>query len=154
MIVQERDDGTVVLINQTDHAKLSGLFASHWGNGEFDAPRPWQSAVRAAMFHDAGWYAYETAPRLLPSGKPMGFTQVPLDEETLAAYQWATDWMVAIDPYAGALMRKHRNGIYLGRYGAIVHPVIRQLNTTDALKTFLERNEIAQKREESALDAN
>ena len=56
-----------------------------------------RSAVRAAAFHDAGWYAYETAPRLLPSGKPMGFTQVPLDDATLTAYQWATDWMVGID---------------------------------------------------------
>src|SRR4051794_31446890 len=91
MIVQERDDGAVILINQTDHAKLSGLFAAHWGNGEFDAPHPRESAVRAAMFHDAGWYAYETAPRLLPTGKPMGFTQVPFDEDTLAAYQWATE---------------------------------------------------------------
>jgi hypothetical protein len=153
MIVQERDDGGLILIDQSDHAQLSGLFAAHWGNGEFDAPRPWQSAVRAAAFHDAGWYAYETAPRLLPSGKPMGFTQVPLDETTLAAYQWATDWMVAIDPYAGALMRKHRNGIYLGRYGAMTHPVIRQLEATAALTSFLERNEIALTREESTLDS-
>ena len=152
MIVQEREDGGIILINQSDHAKLSGLFAAHWGNGDFDTPHPWQSTVRAAMFHDAGWYAYETAPRLSPQGKPMAFTQVPFDEEMLAGYQWATDWMVAIDPYAGALMRKHRNGIYLGRYNTIAHPVIRQLDTTGALKTFLECNEVARKREESALD--
>jgi hypothetical protein len=152
MIVQERDDGSVILIDQSDHAKLSGLFAAQWGNDAFEAPHPWQSAVRAAMFHDAGWYAYETAPRLLPNGRPMGFTQVPLNDETLAAYQWATDWMVAIDPYAGALMRKHRNGIYLGRYDAMVHPVIRQLDQTSALKAFVERNEAARKREEAALD--
>src|SRR4051812_19601364 len=101
MIVQECADGSVILINQSDHAKLSGLFAAHWGNSAFAAPRPYHSVVRAAMFHDAGWYAYETAPRLLSTGKPMGFTQVPLDDATLADYQWATDWMKAIDPYAG-----------------------------------------------------
>ncbi|MGZ5024755.1 MAG: DUF3891 family protein, partial [Chthoniobacterales bacterium] len=150
---QENDNGSVILINQSDHAKLSGLFAAHWGNSDFDVPHPWQSTVRAAMFHDAGWYAYETTPRLLPDGKPMGFTQVPIDDKALAAYQWATDWMAAIDPYAGALTRKHRNGIYLGRYDAIAHPVIRQRDSTGPLKTFLERNEIVRKREESALDS-
>ncbi|HVG50538.1 MAG TPA: DUF3891 family protein, partial [Xanthobacteraceae bacterium] len=64
MIVQERADGSVILINQTDHAKISGLFAAHWGNSQFARPKPYESTVRAAMFHDVGWYKYETGPRL------------------------------------------------------------------------------------------
>ena len=154
MIVQHRDDGSVILINQSDHARLSGLFAAHWGNATFAAPRPLESVVRAAMFHDAGWYGYETAPLLLPDGKPAGFTQVPLDDATLAAYQWATDWMVAIDPYAGALMRKHRNGLWLNRYDAIAHPAMfGNRPMSDALKAFVERNETVRQREESALES-
>jgi len=58
MIVQERSDGSVILIDQSDHAKLSGLFAAHWGNADFEAPHPWQSAVRAAMFHDTAARVY------------------------------------------------------------------------------------------------
>ena len=38
MIVREEPDGSLLLINQTEHAAISGLFAAHWGNSEFDAP--------------------------------------------------------------------------------------------------------------------
>ncbi len=154
MIVRELDDGGVILINQTDHAKLSGLSAAHWGNGQFARPRPYESAVRAAMFHDVGWYKYETGPRLNANMKPMAFMHVPLNEPTLAAFQWATDWMNEIDTYAGALMRKHRNGLWLGRYDAILHPVaFNNKNMNEALQAFVNRNEAARKREERQLDA-
>ena len=63
MIVREEPDGSLLLINQTDHAAISGLFAAHWGNSEFERPHPSEAVVRAAIFHDAGWYRYQTSPR-------------------------------------------------------------------------------------------
>ncbi len=39
MIVRYESDGTIVMITQNDHALLSGLFATHWGNGQFAKPR-------------------------------------------------------------------------------------------------------------------
>ena len=154
MIVRQLDDDSVILINQTDHSKLSGFLAAHWGNDAFARPRPYEACVRAAMFHDIGWYKYETAPRLNEAGKPMAFMHVPLTAETLADFQWATDWMNTIDPYAGALMRKHRNGLWLGRYDAISHPVaFNNKNMSDQLKEFVERNEQLRKQEERAVDA-
>ncbi|HVG51253.1 MAG TPA: DUF3891 family protein, partial [Xanthobacteraceae bacterium] len=77
-----------------------------------------------------------------------------LDEHTLANFQWATDWMNEIDPYAGALMRKHRNGLWLGRYNAISYPVaFNNRNMNPLLQAFVDRNEAARKSEESKVDA-
>jgi hypothetical protein len=153
MIVRTLDDGSVILVNQTDHAKLSGFLAAHWGNGEFARVRPYESAVRAAMFHDVGWYKYETGPRVDAQGKPMAFMHVPLNDETLANFQWATDWMNEIDPYAALLMRKHRNGLWQARYDAITHPAgFNNRNMNDLLRAFVDRNEDALRRDEAKVD--
>jgi hypothetical protein len=154
MIVREQDDGSVILVNQTDHAKLSGYLAAHWGNATFAAPQPYVPVVRAAMFHDIGWYKYETGPRLSPqTRKPMGFMQVPSDEDTLANYQWASEWMDEIDHYSSLLMRKHRNGIWLGRYGAIAHPgAFNNRNMTPLMQKFIDHNETLLTQGEDKMD--
>ena len=48
MIVRERADGTLILIGQTDHTKLSVQCAAHWGNQYFAKPKPYEAVVRAA----------------------------------------------------------------------------------------------------------
>ena len=60
MIVREEADGSLTMTGQTDHAKLSGQLAAHWGNDRFERPRPFASVVRAAAYHDSGWYGDET----------------------------------------------------------------------------------------------
>ena len=40
MIVRRISDGSLLLINQTDHCLLSGRLAAHWGNARFAVPRP------------------------------------------------------------------------------------------------------------------
>ena len=40
MIVREGADGAPILIAQTDHAKVSGQCAAHWGNGTFRGQNP------------------------------------------------------------------------------------------------------------------
>lgn len=127
MIVRYEADGSVVMITQNDHALLSGLFAAHWGNADFARPRPYLSAVRAALFHDKGWIRYEACPIYDPaSGKTPNFRDVPNTPEQLAAFEWAGDWLSEIDDYAGLLIRKHRTGLWQGRYGAIAHPAMLQ----------------------------
>ena len=72
MIVREGADGELILIAQTDHAKVSGQCAAHWGNGTFARPEPNEAVVRAAMFHDSGWYDYEASPTIAPdTGRPL-----------------------------------------------------------------------------------
>ena len=120
MIVRYESDGSVVMITQNDHAQLSGLFAAHWGNEGFEKPRPYGSLVRAAMFHDRGWIRYETSPQLNPqTGKTPNYREVPNDAAQLAAFEWAPDWLAAIDAYAGLMIAQHRTGLWQGRYGAI-----------------------------------
>jgi hypothetical protein len=155
MIVCEESDGSLFLINQTDHARISGLFAAHWGNDEFARPRPYEPAVRAAIFHDCGWYRYETSPCYDAAiGKTPSFIQVALDRPQLDAFQWGTDWLTGIDPYAGLLINKHRTGLWRGRYGAITHPgMFNAKNLNPLVETFIAENEARQKEQERSVDA-
>ena len=94
----------MILIGQTDHAKLSGQCAAHWGNHDFARPKPYEAVVRAAMFHDSGWYDYEASPTIAPdTGKPLNFMQVTWGKPQRRAFEWAIDWMTGIDPYSGLL---------------------------------------------------
>jgi Protein of unknown function (DUF3891) len=143
MIVRGEQNGGVVLVNQTDHSQLVGQLAAHWGNEQFDAPRPYESVVRAAVYHDFGWLPYETTPGSDPeSGKPYGFLQVGLKGTQLKAYRWVVDWMNEIDPYSALIMCMHRTGLWRGRYGTIDYPTA--FNFTDPppdIAKFTDENE-------------
>lgn len=154
MIVREQPDGSMTLISQPDHAKLSGQFAAHWGNEQFQPPRPYESVVRAAAFHDSGWYRYETSPTLdEATGKTPPFMRVPWDSVQRAAFQWAIDWLTDIDPYSGLLVSRHRTGLQRGRYGAISHPAIyNSQNMPHDNMDFIIENEQRQEEQLRAFD--
>jgi hypothetical protein len=144
------------MITQNDHAKLSGLFAAHWGNQRFEKPRPFASATRAAQYHDAGWLRYETKPFFnADTGKTPNFRDVPNDRTQLASYQWALDWMTDIDGYAGVLISKHRTGLWQSRYGVIKQPAFAQRGKlSDEIEAFIKRNETKQKAIGAAFDGH
>jgi hypothetical protein len=146
MIVRERADGSLILIGQTDHAKLSGQCAAHWGNQDFARPKPYEAVVRAAMFHDSGWYDYEASPTIAAdTGKPLNFMQVTWGKPQRRVFEWAIDWMTRIDPYSGLLLSKHRTGLQRGRYGKMTSPkAFNTQNLPEDNEDFLERNEEAQ----------
>jgi len=154
MIVRKQADGSLILIAQTNHAELSGQFAANWGNDVFARPRPFQSVVRAAIYHDAGWYRYEAQPTYDVATKTTpNFPQVPADPTQLAAYQWAIDWMTDIDPYAGLLISRHRTGLWSERYHTISNPPLRQRGPLSELVTeFMKRNEARQEQALASLD--
>jgi Protein of unknown function (DUF3891) len=123
MIVREEPNGEQILIGQTDHSRLAGQFAAHWGNGCFAAPAPFEPVARAAAFHDFGYLRYETAPHYDPQTRQTpNFRNVVTDAQRLEEYQWNADWLLALDPYAATLTSMHRTGLWRGRYEAIVHP--------------------------------
>jgi hypothetical protein len=125
MIVRRHDGGSMTLIRQTDHALLSGAFAAHWGNADFEAPRRRESVVRAAALHDCGWTRYEAAPRYdVATRSSPSFFQTPNDGEQLAAYGAGIQWLTEIDPYAGLLISRHRSGLWRDRYGAVKQPAM------------------------------
>ena len=146
MIVRDGPDGSLILIAQTDHAKLSGQCAAHWGNGKFARPHPYDAVVRAAMFHDSGWYDYEASPTIAPdTGRPLNFLQVAWGKPQRRAFEWAIEWMTRIDPYSGLLIGKHRTGLQRGRYNKVAHPkFFNTQNLPEDNEDFLARNEEAQ----------
>lgn len=149
MIVRKEPNNELVLIGQTDHSRLVGQLAAHWGNDTFAAPQPYGSMVRAATFHDYGWLRYEASPLIHPeTGEPYQFLELPLGTIQLAAYQWSLDWMAEIDRYAGLIVNMHRTGLWNNRYGTITHPTgynIRDLNPE--AREFVRRNEAWQEQE-------
>ncbi len=154
MIVRNQTDGTVVMITQNDHAKLAGLFAAHWGNRQFERPRPYVAMMRAAQYHDGGWLRYETNPYLDPAtGTSPSYQQVPNNASQLTAYQWAIDMLTDVDSYSGLLASKHRTGLWQSRYGAITQPPARPARAlSDDIKAFIARNEARQQVIAAGLD--
>ncbi len=156
MIIRKAQSGALILIGQTDHSRLVGQLAAHWGNRDFEPPRPYDAVVRAATFHDYGWLRYETSPLIRPeTGEPYPFLQVPMTEQQLGSYQWALDWMADIDPYSGLIVSMHRTGLWKGRYQTIKHPAGRYTLTalSPGIQAFIDRNEAWQERQRATLDA-
>jgi hypothetical protein len=120
MIVQPRD-GQLLLIRQTDHAALSGVFAEHWGNTNFALPSPRDALITAAAHHDDGWTLWEVAPRIDPSTRrPYSFTAMPLAEH-VGFYRAGIERVLALSPYAGLLTLMHLAGLYQMRFGIDRH---------------------------------
>lgn len=126
MIIRKLDNGGAIAITQTDHSRLAGFLAAHWGNAEFAPLEPYESVTRAATFHDFGWLRYETRPDVdSASGEPYTFTSLPFRPEQLDAYQWCVDWLSGIDAYAALLVGMHRVGLWRSRYETITQPAWR-----------------------------
>jgi hypothetical protein len=155
MIVRKEPDGELILMGQTDHSRLVGQLAAHWGNSDFETPRPYQSVVRAAVFHDYGWLSYETNPQMDPkTGEPYEFRQTPFSEAQLGAYQWCIDWLSGIDRYSGLIASMHRTGLWKARYQKINHPTTRYnpSGVRPEISQFIERNEARQEQDRKSFD--
>ena len=147
MIVRTLEGGETALIGQTDHSRLVGQLAAHWGNGTYATPEPYDAVVRAATYHDYGWLEYETRPLVNPdSGQPYQFRDLPFSAQQLQAYGRWLDWLTAIDPYAGLLANMHRTGLWQNRYGTIAHPGMgyNPKGMAPEIKTFIAEQEATQ----------
>jgi hypothetical protein len=147
MIVRSLPSGDLALMGQTDHSRLVGQFAAHWGNAEFATPEPYDSVVRAAIYHDFGWLGYEMRPLADPeSGKPYEFRSLPFRTDSLEAYGRWIDWATDVDPYAGLIIGKHRTGLWQQRYGTIDHPGMNYnpRGMKPEIATFIEEQEARQ----------
>ena len=70
MMVCPYDDSRLLLIMQTDHSRVAGLLAAHWGTDQFARLRPYSSMVLAAQEHDSGWWDWEIKPSVNEQGYP------------------------------------------------------------------------------------
>ena len=156
MIIREPIGGETLVVGQTDHSRFVGQLAAHWGNAEVARPDPWESVVRAAIYHDYGWITYETNPLVnADTGNPYRFLELPLKDRQLESYQWCIDWMAATDVYSALIISRHRTGLWKGRYGLISHPRGRyDLHKLDPrILALIERNEAWQEKTLATLDA-
>jgi hypothetical protein len=159
MIVRAESDGTLVMITQNDHASAAGFFAPHWGNSQFEKPRPFESTVRAAYLHDLAWFYEETSPRFDPqTGRTPNYLEVPNDSQ-IPTCRWANEWLFPIDLYAGLLVSKHRTGIWKSRYGLMKQPHYRIRQLSPELEAFAtlshaQQDEVAAKFDKTEVTTN
>ncbi|HUB97796.1 MAG TPA: DUF3891 family protein [Stellaceae bacterium] len=151
MIVRKEANGSLLMIGQTDHSRLVGQFAAHWGNESFAAPQPFDSVVRAAVYHDYGWLSYETNPTITQDGETPDFRQVGAKQ--LDSYQWCVDWMAGIDRYSGLIVSMHRTGLWRRRYGSIAYPTaFNPRALSDETEAFITKHEAWQEEQQRTLD--
>lgn len=83
-----------LLVSQLEHARLSGVLAATCpekfaaghpatGSAELEAVRG--EMLRAVAHHDDGWREWEEAPALDETGRPLTFTELPV-EDSLAIW--------------------------------------------------------------------
>jgi hypothetical protein len=78
MICRKLGD-SLCLVQQHEHALLSGRLASHFGNARFDRPYPTDLVVRATSMHDCGWRGHDHSPTVDEHGAPHHVFMTPLD---------------------------------------------------------------------------
>ncbi|MFQ5786963.1 MAG: DUF3891 family protein, partial [Thermodesulfobacteriota bacterium] len=106
MIRREEKEGWF-LINQHDHAELSGEILKYWENTAFETPDPHDEVLFATRQHDNGWIEWDSSPKVYPLNRfPMNFMEMNFpDQETI----WKRSFRrySADHPYASALIALH-----------------------------------------------
>ena len=106
------DDSRVLLILQTDHSRIAGLLASHWGNDQFAKLQPYSSMVLAAQEHDSGWWDWEIKPSVNEQGYPsdyIGSIKHLGQGVWLDLYRRAIERVAARDLYAAYFVSMRRS---------------------------------------------
>ena len=110
MMVCPYDDSRVLLILQTDHSRIAGLLAAHWGNDQFAKLQPYASMVLAAQEHDSGWWDWEIKPSVNEQGYPsdyIGSIKHLGQGVWLDLYRHAIERVAARDLYAAFFVSMH-----------------------------------------------
>ena len=105
---------SVVLVLQTDHSRIAGLLAAHWGNDKFARLNPYASMVLAAQEHDSGWWDWEIKPTLNEQGYPsdyIGSIKHLGQGVWLDLYRRAIERLAQRDLYAAYFVSMHGEGL-------------------------------------------
>jgi Protein of unknown function (DUF3891) len=110
MMVCPYNESHLLLILQTDHSRIAGLLAAHWGNAEFARLNPYASMVLAAQEHDSGWWDWEIKPTLNEQGFPsdyIGSIKHLGQGVWLDLYRHAIERLASRDLYAAYYVSMH-----------------------------------------------
>lgn len=116
----------ILLVEQPDHARVSGYLAAHWGGANgFAAPGHYPSAshparwrdevVLAVAQHDNGWWEWEATPPIDPlDGLPLGLGDVAKHgaEDGLNRWRSGVPRLADQHPYAALLISRHAFWLY------------------------------------------
>lgn len=133
------DDAWLLLVLQTDHSRVAGLLAAHWGNARFVRPRPYASVVLAAQEHDGGWWDWEVRPTLDARGYPpdyIGSIRHLGPSTWLDFYRAGIERVAQRDPYAGLLVLMHGEGLLTQGKGLL--PYMPDYSADPPVAAFLE----------------
>jgi hypothetical protein len=132
------DDSQLLLVLQTDHSRIAGLLAAHWGNDEFEKLKPYTSMVLAAQEHDSGWWYWEIKPNVNEEGFPsdyIGSIKHLGDGVWLELYRQGIAQVAARDLYAAYLTSMHGEGLLTRGMGLL--PKMPDYSADSATQSFI-----------------
>jgi hypothetical protein len=116
VLISRRGD-RLALVNHSDHGRLAGALAAHWGGDGFATPACRDALIQAASFHDDGWRELDDLPCWNEEARrPAHFLEIPLPV-TLGPYGRGVDAVYERDALAGALVPMPWAGLYRRRWG-------------------------------------
>jgi len=105
------------VIEQIDHARMSGQLAAAFGNAEFAPLVPREPLEFVIAHHDEGWLELDAQAKRDPkTGLPYNLTQTPLADLVTTGPR-SPDFNEQYHPFAGLISSMHTWGLYHGRYG-------------------------------------
>ena len=148
MIVQSRLEGKPnFVIEQTDHARMSGQLSEAFGNASFAAPVPHELLTYIVAHHDEGWKSVDALHEQSPeTGLPHHLTQTPLPY-LVKTSKASPEFNEAHHAFCGLLSSMHTYGLFNGRYGMSDFIFIDKISddakqdVTDMLNAELERQD-------------
>ncbi|HEX2932938.1 MAG TPA: DUF3891 family protein [Candidatus Binatia bacterium] len=138
MMVCPYDASRLLLILQTDHSRIAGLLAAHWGNDRFAKLRPYASMVLAAQEHDSGWWDWEIKPSVNEQGFPsdyIGSIKHLGQGVWLDLYRRAIERLASRDLYAAYFVSMHGEALLTQGMGLL--PSMPDYRNDPAVQNFL-----------------
>jgi hypothetical protein len=138
MMVCPYDGTRLLIILQTDHSRIAGLLAAHWGNDQFARLKPYASMVLAAQEHDSGWWDWEIKPSLNEQGYPsdyIGSIKHLGQGVWLDLYRHAIERLAARDPYAAYFVSMHGEALLTQGMGLL--PSMPDYRNDPAVQNFI-----------------
>jgi hypothetical protein len=138
MMVCPYDDSRLLLILQTDHSRIAGWLAAHWGNDRFAQLRPYASMVLAAQEHDSGWWDWEIKPSVNEQGYPadyIGSIKHLGQGVWLDLYRRAIERLATRDAYAAYFVSMHGEALLTQGMGLL--PSMPDYRSDSAVQNFI-----------------
>lgn len=118
----------VWLIEQPDHARVSGFLAAHWG-GVNGFTRPVEEAwgeefILAVAQHDNGWWEWEACPQVdAEDGWPLGLADIGTHrpDEGLQRWRLGIPRFAEEHPLAALLVSLHAYHLYAYAFESLAH---------------------------------